>query len=235
MKNRQNNKKTKQLSVHKQNRGEVFISLIHDYSATHTLLCVNRLYISLYFYMLRLYVLQDEVREETQKTCCVIRISQKNSWCLCDVHWPSVSVRHPDSTAVIHVFSFPLLRWALPPLTHSPSPSMPCSSRLSLLELLMLEENAYQETEMDQTIPPAAAAARTILHVCCWQRPHYTHSYLHYYILFLNISTLFSYFVLRIKCIVLFCILRYFWIIAVMPHCVFTVFSIESNSFYSCF
>lgn len=64
MKNRQNNKKTKQLSVHKLNRGEVFISLIHDYSATHTLLCVNRLHISLYFYMLRLYMLQDEVKTE---------------------------------------------------------------------------------------------------------------------------------------------------------------------------
>lgn len=231
MKNRQNNKKTKQLSVHKQNRGEVFISLIHDYSLNRdSPVCEQAVYQSVFLYVASLHAAGwSENRKHD------IRISQKNSWCLCNVHWPSVSVRHPDSTAVIHVFSFPLLRWALPPLTHSPSPSMPCSSRLSLLELLMLEENAYQETEMDQTIPPAAAAARTILHVCCWQRPHYTHSYLHYYILFLNISTLFSYFVLRIKCIVLFCILRYFWIIAVMPHCVFIVFSIESNSVYLCF
>lgn len=234
MKNRQNNKKTKQLSVHKLNRGEVFFSSPR-WICKHRLSCVWTDCISVCISICCVSTCCRMKWEESQKTCCVIRISQKDSWCLRDVHWPSVSVRHPDSTAVIHVFSFPLLRWALPPLTHSPSPSMPCSSRLSLLELLMLEENAYQETEMDQTIPPAAAAARTILHVCCWQRPHYTHSYLHYYILFLNISTLFSYFVLRIKCIVLFCILRYFWIIAVMPHCVFTVFSIESNSFYSCF
>lgn len=234
MKNRQNNKKTKQLSVHKLNRGEVFFSSPR-WICKHRLSCVWTGCISVCISICCVSTCCRMKWEESQKTCCVIRISQKNSWCLRDVHWPSVSVRHPDSTAVIHVFSFPLLRWALPPLTHSPSPSMPCSSRLSLLELLMLEENAYQETEMDQTIPPAAAAARTILHVCCWQPPHYPHSYLHYYFLFLNISTLFSYFVLRIKCIALFCILKYFWIIAVMPHCVFIVFSIESNSVYSCF
>lgn len=52
MKNRQNNKKTKQLSVHKQNRGEVFISLIHDYSAnTHSPVCEQAAYQTVFLYV----------------------------------------------------------------------------------------------------------------------------------------------------------------------------------------
>ena len=53
---------------------------------------------------------------------------------------------------------------------HSPSPSMPCSSRLSLLELLMLEENAYQETErwikpfqQQQLVPSCMCDAYSVL------------------------------------------------------------------------
>ena len=209
MKNRQNNKKTNSFLLINTEEESVF-SLLHSDSADTDSAVSEQAEFQSVFYMLRLYELQDEVREETENMWCDQNISEKYiSWCLCDVHWPSVSVRLPDSTAVIHVFRFPLLRWALPPLPVSQHALQ--QQTVSAGAADVGGKCVSGNREMDQTIP--AAAARTILHVWCLQRPHYQYIYLQYFVLFLNISPLFSYFVLRITFIVVFCILKYFCLI----------------------
>ena len=86
MKNRQNNKKTNSFLLINTEEESVF-SLLHSDSADTDSAVSEQAEFQSVFYMLRLYELQDEVREETENMWCDQNISEKYiSWCLCDVN-----------------------------------------------------------------------------------------------------------------------------------------------------